>query len=132
MRTEVRGDGRSLGQLFSDLMRETSTLIRQEIALAKTEMTDKAASLGKDAAFVAAGALVAYAGFLTVVAAIIIALALVLAWWLSALIVGVVVMGSGYFLVQKGIDGMKRQDLAPRQTIETLREDGEWAKHQIR
>ena len=62
---------RSLGELFADLMRETTTLIRQEVALAKSEMSQKAVSIGKDIGFLAAGGAVAYAGLLAIVAAII-------------------------------------------------------------
>src|SRR5438045_2951539 len=84
-------EDRSLGELFSELSRETSTLVRQEVDLAKTELTHKATEVGKDIGFLAAGALVAYAGFLTLVAMLVIALAqLGVTWWLSALIVGVV------------------------------------------
>jgi len=122
---------RSLGELFSDLSRETSTLVRQEVELAKTELTQKASEVGKDIGFLAAGGAVAYAGFLAILAAIILGLtALGLPAWLSALLVGVVVAGVGYFLVQRGITALKRTNLAPRQTIETLKEDAEWAKQQ--
>jgi hypothetical protein len=52
--------------------------------------------------------------------------------WLSALLVGLVVVAVGYFLIKKGLDALKREDLAPRQTIETLKEDGQWIKDQTR
>lgn len=121
---------KSLGELFAELSRETSTLVRQEVELAKTELTHKAASVGKDVGFLVAGGAVAYAGFLALVACAIIALAYALPWWLAALIVGVVVAAIGGFLVMRGIDDLKRQDLAPRQTMQTLKEDATWAKDQ--
>ncbi len=46
--------------------------------------------------------------------------------------VGLVVAGVGYVLVQKGLTNLKRTDLAPRQTVETLKEDVQWAKEQTR
>ena len=52
--------------------------------------------------------------------------------WVSALIVGLVVAGIGYVLVQRGLSALKRQDFAPRQTLETLKEDTQWAKEQMR
>jgi len=122
----------SLGELLGDLMRETTTLVRQEIALATTEMTHKAGQVGKDVGFLAVGGAVLYAGFLAILAAIVIALATVLPWWLSALLVGLVVSGVGYFLVQKGRDALKHEKLAPRQTVETIKEGAEWAKDQTR
>lgn len=124
-------EDRSLGELFSELSRETSTLVRQEVDLAKTELTHKAAEVGKDVGFLAAGALVAYAGFLTLVAMVVIAMAqLGVAWWLSALIVGVVVLLVGGLLVRTGLTALRNEGMAPKQTIETLQEDAQWAKNQ--
>lgn len=124
---------RSLGELFAELARETSTLVRQEVALARAELSQKAGQVGRDLGFLAIGGAIAYAGLLAIIAAIIIALAtLGLPWWLSALLVGLVVAGIGYFLVQKGLSALKRESLAPRQTLDTLKEDVEWIKEQAR
>jgi hypothetical protein len=123
---------RSLGELFSELAQDTSTLVRQEMTLAKTEMSQKASRVGKDVGFLAAGGAVAYAGLLAVLAGIIVLLGQIIPMWLSALLVGLVVAGVGYFLVRKGLEALKREDLAPRQTIETIKEDGQWAKDQTR
>jgi Flp pilus assembly protein TadB len=125
-----RGDDRSLGELFSELSQETTTLIRQEVNLAKTEMSQKASRVGKDVGFLVAGGAVAYAGLLAVIAGVIALLGLVIPLWLSALLVGLVVAVAGYFLVRRGLDALKQEDLAPRETIETLKEDKEWAKDQ--
>ena len=121
-------DDRSLGELFSELSQETTTLIRQEVNLAKTEMSQKASRVGKDVGFMAAGGAVAYAGLLAIISGVIALLALVIPLWLSALLVGLVVAAIGYFLVRRGLDALKQEDLAPRETIETLKEDKEWAK----
>jgi len=122
---------RSLGELFAELTRETSTLVRQEVTLAKTEMTQKASQVGKDVGFMAAGGAVLYAGLLALIAAVILGLtALGLPAWLSALLVGVVVAAVGGFLVQRGLEALRRANLAPQQTINTLKEDAEWAKQQ--
>jgi len=130
---QTRQDDRSLGELFGDLTREMGTLVRQEVELAKTEMTQKATRAGRNIASIAVGGAVAYAGFLALLAAIVFGLVeLGLAAWLSALIVGLVVAGIGYFLVQRGLTALKEMDPAPRQTIETLKEDAEWAKEQTR
>ena len=132
-RPQPRSDDRSLGELIAELTRELTALVRQEAALARTELTQKAATVGKNVGFLAAGGAVAYAGFLALIAALIIALGqLGLPWWLAALIVGLVVAGIGYVLVQKGLSALKQVNLAPQQTIETLKEDKEWAKEQVR
>ncbi len=126
-------DERSLGELFSDLVRDMGTLVSQELALARTEMTEKASQVGKDIAFLAVGGMVAYAGLLAIIAAVIALLAANgVPLWLSALIVGLVVAGIGYVLVQRGLTALKSQELAPRQTIESLKEDTQWAKEQVR
>jgi hypothetical protein len=122
----------SLGELFGDLTREMSTLVRQEIDLARTELTGKASRLGKDIGFLAVGGAVLYAGLLALIATLIIALAYAMPWWLAALIVGVVVSAAGYALVQRGLSALKREQLAPQQTIATLKEDAQWAKEQMK
>jgi hypothetical protein len=123
---------RSLGELFGDLAREMGVLIRQEMELAKTEMTGKVSRLGGGIGMLAAGGLVAYAGFLAILAGIIVGLAtLGVPWWVSALLVGLIVVGIGYFLIQKGRDALRQADLTPRETLDTLRDDTRWAKEQV-
>ncbi len=125
-------DDRSLGELLGDLMQQTGTLVRQEVKLATTELSDKASRVGKDIGALAIGGAVAYAGFLALLAAVIIGLGqLGLTWWLAALIVGVVVVAIGGLMVQKGLTALKHQNMAPQQTITSLKEDQAWAKEQI-
>jgi hypothetical protein len=121
----------SLGELFSELSQEASTLIRQEVQLAKAEVTRKASQAGKEAAFVAAGGFIAYAGFLALIAAAILGVAEFLPLWLAALLIGVIVAGAGYLILQKGLNGLKEINPAPRRTIESLKEDKEWLKQQV-
>jgi len=128
-----RNDERSLGELFTELARETGTLVRQEVTLAKTEVTQKASRLGRDIGVLAVGALVAYAGFLALLAAAILGLTEAgLDGWLAALIVGILVGVVGALLVRQALAAIKRDDLAPRQTVETLKEDAQWAKEQVK
>ncbi len=129
---QQRNEEPSLGELFASLARDTSTLVRQEVELAKTEMTQKVTGLGRDAGMIGAGAAIAYAGLLVLLAAVVLALGEVIPLWVSALIVGLVVVAIGYFLIQRGRSDLSRRDLTPHQTIETLKEDTEWAKDQIK
>jgi hypothetical protein len=125
-------DERSLGELFGDLTREITTLVRQEATLAKTEIGQKAARVGKDVGMLAAGGAVAYAGLLALIAAVIALLVEAgMTWWGSALLVGVVVAAIGGFLVWRGLDALKHEDLAPRETVETIKEDTAWARRQV-
>ncbi len=123
-------DDRSLGELFTELAQETSTLVRQEVNLAKTEMSQKASTAGRHAGVLAAGGALAYAGLLAILAAVIVLLDNVMPLWLSTLLVGLVVAVVGYLLIRRGLDALKREDFAPRETIETLKEDQRWAKDQ--
>lgn len=124
---------RSLGELFSDLSREIGTLVRQEIALARNEIGQTTSKVGRDIGMLAVGGLVAYAGLLALLAAVIIILGTIgVPWWLSALIVGVVVAAIGYFMVRRGLDALKKENFAPQKTIDTLKEDVKWAKEQTR
>jgi ABC-type xylose transport system permease subunit len=66
---------------------------------------------------------------LAIVAAIIIGLAQAgMEWWISALLVGVVVAAIGGYLVSKGLNALRQQDLTPSQTVETLKEDAQWIR----
>ena len=127
-------DNRSLGELFAELAQETSTLVRQEVTLAKVEVSEKASRAARHVGVLAVGAALAYAGLLAIIAGVIYLVAEidVVPLWLAALLVGLVVAIVGYLLVRKGLDALKREDFAPRQTMETLKEDQQWAKDRTR
>ena len=122
---------RSVGELFSKLTQGLSKMLRQEIALAKAEITQKVTLAIKDVAFLIVGGLVVYGGFLVLLAAAVALLDLVVPLWLAALIVGVIVVGVGYAFIQKGLSDLKHRSLKPLQTIDTVKEGTEWAKQQI-
>ena len=130
----VSGTGEpSLGQLFGDLARDVQSLFKQEIALAKTETTQSAKRAVMDIAKIVAGALVLYTGVIFLLAAAVFGLReLDLPWSLSALIVGAVVAVIGLFLVLRAKSDLTSGSLAPTETIESLKQDGEWAKGQLR
>lgn len=124
---------KSLGELFGDLMRETSNLVRQEVQLAKTEMTQKAAIVGKSLGLAIAGALLGLGAFGAFVATMILLLVKFgLEAWLAALIVTAVLGGLAAALAMMGISAIKKASLAPKHTVETLKEDVQWAKEQAK
>lgn len=125
-------DERSLADLFTELSRETSTLLRHEVKLAEAEMSQKAARVGKSVASLVIGGAVLYAGFLAVMAAVVLSLGgLGVPWWVAALLVGVAVAGGGYLLVARARWVLKQVDLVPHRTIDSLKEDTSWAKEQV-
>ena len=125
-------DERSLGDLFSDLSRETTTLVRQEVQLAKAELTQRHHRGGARHRDAGCGGAVAYAGLLFLLLAIVFGL-IEAGWdaWLSALVVGLVVVAIGAILVLRARESLKPANLAPQKTVETLKEDAAWAKEQI-
>lgn len=134
-------DPRSVGQLFRDLAHETTLLFRQEVELAKTEMQEKAAKVGRNSAYAGVGGAVAYAGLLAIVAAACIGLALALAAmgvnervasWLGPLVVGLIVAGIGYAMLQKGITTIKQEGVVPHKTADSLQETRQWMNAKIR
>ncbi len=130
MATEARSE-RPLGELFTELARETGTLVRQEVQLAKTEMTGKAATASRSIGLIAAGGALAHAGVLAILAAVIAGLGSVIPIWAAALLVGSLVSITGYTFIQKGIGSLREVDPLPKQTIQTLRDDKAWAKEQL-
>lgn len=120
-------DDRSLGDLFSELSRETSALIQKEVELAKTEMSAKLTTAGAHAGVVAAGGALAHAGLLVLLAALVLGLAeLGVAAWLSAFIVAALVIAVGYMLVNRGLSRLRATSVAPVQTMESLKENATW------
>ena len=122
---------KSLGELFKELTAETATLVRQEVQLAKTEMLHKAAAWGKGAAMIAVAGVMAFLASQAFLAAAILALSKVLSPPLAALSIGGVLILVAAVLGLKAIGGIKAEGVAPKQTIESLREDAQWAKEQI-
>jgi len=132
-------DERSLGQILKDLSNETSTLLRQEVELAKTEMSEKASRVGTNLGSLAVGGAVTFLGALALLAAVISGLTSLLdqfmdlnvAVWLAPLLVGIALAVIGYGLVKKALDTLKRESLTPRKTTESLQENKEWLKSKV-
>jgi hypothetical protein len=124
---------RPLPELLKQLSEQTTRLVRQELELAKAELTQKGKQAGAGAGlFGAAGAI----GFLTLAAlttCFILALNAVMPAWLAALLVAVVYGVVAAVLALRGRAKVKQATPpVPEQTIETVKEDVEWAKTQMR
>ena len=122
-------EDRPIGDLVRQLSEQTTTLVRQEIELAKAEMTAKGKQVGMGAgAFGGAGLFGLYAvGAIT--ACLILALSTAVAGWLAALIVGVVYAAIAGVLA---LIGKKKTQAGappvPERAISSTKEDVEWAK----
>jgi hypothetical protein len=132
-RRDRPGNGeRPTPSLFADLARQAGLLFRQEIALAKAELMEKLGTIGSGTGMILAGARLAFAGFLYVLAAAAIGLAYVVPPWAAALIVGVVVIAIGGILAYVGKRSLSTDRLLPNRTINSLRDDAQWARDQVR
>jgi uncharacterized integral membrane protein len=134
-----RKDDRTIGQLLKELTHESSTLLKQEVDLAKTEMSEKASRVGANLGEVAVGGSVAFLGAIALLLAVVYGLTSLLskfmslgvAAWLAPLIVGVVLAAVGYSLVKKALATLKQEGIAPQRTTQSLQENKEWLKQKI-
>jgi hypothetical protein len=123
---------RSIGELFGELSQDMALLVRQEAQLAKTEMQAKLTRVTGDLVSLAAGGVVALVGGLAATAAVILLLIdpIGVTPWLAALIVGALLGIIGWVMLQRGLKDLKRTDPTPRRTVETIKDDIQWAKEQ--
>jgi len=125
-------ESRSTGELLADVANEVSALVRSEVRLAKTEISEKIAQIESGAVLLAGGGIIAFAGILILLLAAVFALANVVAPWLSALIIGIVVVIVGAVMVSKGRSNMTASNLAPNRTMHSVERDAELARSEIR
>lgn len=124
----------SLGELFHELAQESSTLIRQEVALARAEMRQSFKALSRYGTLLAVGGAISLLGALTLTAFLVVGLGKLLdgEYWLAALIVGVLYALIGGALLMRGKNGLQHEELKPDRTIESLQEDRRWATAEAR
>jgi Putative Actinobacterial Holin-X, holin superfamily III len=134
MAAEQPGDLREqgMGELFKHLSDDLSTLVRQELKLAQAEMTDKGKKAGIGAGLMGAAGLIGLLALATLTACFIAALATGMVVWLAALIVTVVYAAAAGALALIGKNRVSEATPpVPEQTVETVKEDVQWAKTQL-
>src|SRR5215218_3605879 len=121
---------RSLGELFSDLSQQTADLIRQEMQLAKAELSDKFADVGRHAAMIAAAAVFGVAALLALTAGIVLLLIeFGVTPWLAAGITAVVMGLVAFLLAQSGIAALRKKSITPVETMHSIKETSQWLKN---
>ncbi len=128
--TDTGGDlrERSVPELLKQLSTETSTLVKQELDLAKAELTQQGKRAGLGAGFIGGGALFGLGAFGAFTAMLIALLGLAMDTWIAALIVTVVYGAIAAVLALRGKDKIQEATPPTPQTVETVKEDVEWAK----
>ncbi|APC37623.1 MULTISPECIES: phage holin family protein [Nocardiopsis] len=138
-RRETGGERREPGeeeQSFSELLGavtgDLQKLFRQELALAKAEMREEAVKTGKAAGLLSGAAVAGYLALLLLSLAAMFGLAELIGLGWAALVVAVVWAIVGAVLAVMGRNRMREVSPKPERTIETLKEDAQWAKHPTR
>src|SRR3954465_4440548 len=123
---------RGIGELVKDLASQTSTLVRQEIKLAQAEVTQKGKVAGKGAGMLAGAAVTALLALGALTALLIIVLDSFMALWLAALIVTLLWAAVAGVLAMAGRNALRAATPPAPQTVETVKEDIQWAKNPTR
>jgi len=122
----------SMGELFKQLSEDLSSLVRQELRLAQAEMTEKGKRAGIGAGIFGGAGLIGVMAFGTLTACIVAALSKAMDVWLAALIVTVVYAAIAGILALQGRERIQQATPpVPEQTVETVKEDVQWAKTQL-
>jgi MFS family permease len=121
--------GQPVGELVRQLSEQTSTLVRQELELAKTELTERGRAAGAGAGMLGGGGLIGLLAAGALTACLILLLAEAMDAWVAALIVAVVYGAGATLLALRGRDRIREgMPPAPEQTVESVKEDVQWAK----
>jgi hypothetical protein len=124
-----RDDDRSVAELLKDLSEQTSTLVREEMELARAELTEKGKRAGIGAGMFGGAGLFGFFAFGVLTACFVLALAEAVDAWLAALIVAAVygtIAGVLALVGRKQVD--KATPPVPEQAKDSVREDVEWTK----
>lgn len=121
-----------LGTLVSGVVEDLQNIVRGEVRLAKTEIKEEVSAMGKGAASIAVGSLVALVGFIFLMLGVTYLLNTWIEMWIAAGIVGLVLLAIGGIAALSGKNRISEASLKPDQTIESLKEDQQWANQQIK
>jgi hypothetical protein len=130
----------NIPDLFRQLRDDSSTLLREELNLAKTEINENISKAARNTAYLAVGGMVTYAALLIILIGVGFLIRQFFvergleqgtATFLGLLITGIIVGIVGGVLISKAIQAFKHESLAPERTARSLREDKQWAQNKI-
>ncbi|HKP96668.1 MAG TPA: phage holin family protein [Fibrobacteria bacterium] len=131
----------SVVRIIKDLRDDVTALFRQEVALAKREMSGKAATFGRNAAFLGLGALVGLYAVLffclfldNLLQAGLTAIGFPdpIAAWFAPLILGMLLGIGALLLSLKALKAMRKEKALPTRTLDSIREDKDWVKGKLK
>jgi hypothetical protein len=136
-----RHEYRPLTELVRELRDETTDLVRSEVKLAKIEISEKAARIGRNSVYTMIGGAIAQAALVVLMlagaAGAYVALVQLAdmshetAGWLGPLAIGLLGAIIGYIFIHKGIHAISSESLVPERTVDSLREDKNWAERKV-
>src|SRR5919112_5101644 len=129
MSADANGGQRSVGTLLRELAEGSAALVRNEARLARLELTEVVQGVGKGTVAVASGGVLALLGTLSVFSGLILLAGdqwLRDRYWLAALIVTAIAAGLAAWFAKRGMALLSPKQLAPAETVATLKEDKEW------
>ncbi len=125
-------NGRSIADVLQDILANVQGIIRAEVRLAKTEVTEEATKAGRAAGLLAGGAVSALFAVWLLLLTLLFALAIAMPMWAAALILFVITGIATALLLTAGKKRFKAVHPTPEKTIETMKENVEWAKSQTK
>ena len=129
---QATGGNETIGDTVKDLIKDLQDIVRGEVQLAKTELKEDASQIGKALGMIGAGVFFGLVSFIFLMLGVVYILNQWLEMWLSALIVGVALAVIAAILAMSGKSQLSKASLKPDDTIETLKEDKQWANQQIK
>lgn len=125
-------NSRSIADVLQDILANVQGIVRAEVRLAKTEVTEEATKAGRAAGLLAGGLVAAFFTIWLLLLTLLFALGTVVPMWAAALILFVITAGITAFLLAAGKKRFKTVHATPEKTIETIKENVEWAKSQTK
>jgi hypothetical protein len=133
-------DGRSIPDLLKELTTEGRTLVSEEVRLAKAEFSEKLEVFQRNLASIGVGVALLVATVILVVEAaargltalLADPLGLEMAVWVAPLILAVLIGLVGWGLIRKGTTALKKEGVVPRETVDTLKRDAQWAERKVK
>lgn len=127
-------DPRSVPQLLADFTRDTTALLQDELALARSEANEKIAQIGRGVTSLATGGLILFAALLVLLQAAVIGLHEAMdttMGWLAPLIVGVIVAIIGGAMLAAGRKRIRPENLKPQRSIDEAKRDRDFVKERM-
>lgn len=133
-------DENSVAGLLKQLRDDTTALLREEIALAKTEVAEKVSKFSRNAVLLAVGALLGYTALIPLLVGLGFALGSLfvslgmgtnMGAFLGFLVVALITGGISAAIVLSALNSFKKEKLTPERTLSTLKDDKQWIQNKI-